>query len=388
MTNARDGAHTRYVASAAALEALCAALAGSPWLALDTEFIRDSSYYPALCLAQVANEEIVACVDPLAIADLGPLLKVLYSPDTVLVMHAARQDLEVLYGIAGSVPARLFDTQIAAAVLGHGDQVGYAALVQAMLGVALDKSHTRADWARRPLEPEQLRYAEDDVRYLGKIYERQLEALRQRGRLQWLEEDFQALCDPGLYTSVPEDAWERLRGASRLRGAQLAVLQELAAWRERRAQDLDKPRRWVLRDDLLVELARRMPASLAALKRLRDLPEATLRHHGAELLGIIQLAQQSAPASWPTLATNPTLGPGQEAMVDALMALVRMRAAEHGIGVPTLAKRGDLERLVAGDPASPVLHGWRGALLGEELQALLAGRLSLRLSRQGLICEP
>ncbi|HKJ09429.1 MAG TPA: ribonuclease D, partial [Gammaproteobacteria bacterium] len=204
-----------------ALAELCRRLDGCDWLALDTEFHREKTYYPQFCLLQLATPELVAWVDPLTVPDLGPLLELLNGEQIVKVFHAARQDLEIFYHLTGRVPAPVFDTQVAAPLLGHPDQAGYGALVSAVLGVNLSKGHARADWTRRPLPAKQLEYALDDVRYLARLYPQLRDELQQRGRLQWLAEDFAALVDPAQYENPPASAWRRIRGTDRLRAAQL-----------------------------------------------------------------------------------------------------------------------------------------------------------------------
>lgn len=369
----------RYVDSPAALAELCRSLRRSPWLALDTEFIRERTYYPQLCLIQVADADTVACVDPMALDDLGPLLDLLYDPAITKVLHSAYQDLEIFYHLRGTVPGPVFDTQVAATLLGHGEQVGYATLVKDLLGVDLDKSQSRTDWARRPLDPAQLRYAADDVRYLREVYLRQHSELERRGRLDWLADDFRELCDPGRYRTEPREAWRRLKGHQQLKGAQLAVLRALAAWREERAAAADRPRRWILSDEVLLDLARRQPETEDQLKRSRGLEATTLKRHGPALLELIAQGRAEPPEHWPQPVPRLKLDAEQEALLDAMMALVRLRGVQHAVSPQTLAGRRDLERLLAGDPDASLLHGWRARLAGREVAALLRGELRLEV---------
>ncbi len=359
-----------YIVDQPALTDFCARLRGSVWLALDTEFIREQTFYPQLALIQIANVDRVACIDPLALPSLDPLLDLLYDSAITKVLHAAQQDLELFYHLRGAVPAPVFDTQLAALALGHGSQIGYAALVQQLLGVELDKAHTRADWQRRPLAPEWLAYAADDVRYLRELYPRQLAALRGRGWLEPLAEDFQALCHPDRYRLQPRDAWRRVREHNRLGGAQRAVLRALAAWREEQASRHDRPRRWILDDAALIELARRMPKDVEQLQRIRGLPTATLQRHGALLLERIAAARAEPPDQWPARPARPRLTPAQSTRVDEWLTLIAARAQEHGIPSLACANRQDVENLLAGMD-SPLRHGWRAALIGWELQARL-----------------
>jgi ribonuclease D len=288
-----------YLVDQPALVEFCTGLRGGSWLALDTEFIREQTYYPQLCLIQVASTDQIACIDPLALPSLDPLLEVLYDPTVTKVLHAAYQDLEIFYYLCGAVPMPIFDTQLAASVLGYGNQVGYANLVQQMLGVELEKTHTRADWRRRPLPSAWLTYAADDVRYLQEIYLRQQAMVTGRGGMEALAEDFAALADPVRYQPQPQEAWRRIREHQRLRGVQRAVLRALAAWREEQAIRNDRPRRWILHDGPLLELARRMPDDWDGLAQIHGLPPATLRRHGPALLERIAAARAEPPEQWP-----------------------------------------------------------------------------------------
>lgn len=373
-----------FVDSPPALAELCDRLRRCDWVALDTEFIRERTYYPQLCLLQLATDDLVACVDPLAGLDLAPLFDRLYEPALTKVLHAAQQDLEILSRLRGMPPAPLFDTQIAATVLGHGEQIGYAALVEAVLGVGLDKSQVRTDWSRRPLSAEQLRYAADDVIYLGVIYRHQRAELEARGRLTWLAEDFAALADAARYRIDPEQSWRRIKGANKLRGRRLNVLRALAAWRERTAMATDRPRRWLLGDDVLLDLARLLPADAEALSRLRGLSDERRRRYGDTLLELIATASAEPPERWPALPAGKPLALPQEALVDALLAIVRLAAQEHEVSPGSLASRRDLEQLVQGQDAA-VLHGWRRVLAGQRISEFLAGQRMLAVSAGELV---
>lgn len=358
---------------------LCGRLRGSGLLALDTEFMREKTYYPQFCLLQIASEDLIACVDPLATADLAPLWEIICDPGVTKVLHAARQDIEVLHAASGRMPAPLFDTQIAAALLGHGHQIGYAALVQELLGVELDKAHTRTDWARRPLAPAQLHYAADDVRHLLPVYRLQTAALAERGRLPWLADDCAELTDERIYQTEVREMWRRLRGAQYLQGGQLAVLRELAAWREERAMARNRPRKWILPDDVLLEIARQAPPALDRLAHIRGMPEAVLHRDGAQLLGLIRQALELPAEQWPALEPRIVLSEEQEAQADMLMAAARHCSAENDINVAALVTRREIESLVTGGRDVPVLRGWRRTLLGELLRDLLEGRRRLTI---------
>jgi ribonuclease D len=367
----------RYIDTSVALLAVCDQLRGVPWLTLDTEFLREKTYYPKLCLLQVATPDLIACIDPLALEDLAPLFEVLYRRATTKVLHAARQDMEIFYHLRGVLPSPVFDTQIAALLLGFPDQTGYGNLVRETLGIELDKLHSRTDWSRRPLSDAQIRYAAEDVFYLAQVYEHLIGKLSALGRLDWLSEDFERLTRIELYENHPAQAWLKVRGVHRLKGPALAVLQALAAWRESLARDLDRPRGWVLRDDDLVEIARHLPTTAAALGAIRGVHERFVNKHGARVLELVAEARHQAPKPLSAGARPVRLSPAQDALVDALMAVVRVSAAENSLHPAVLASRGQLEQLVSGATDSDVLHGWRGQLVGKRLQALLRGEISL-----------
>jgi ribonuclease D len=373
-----------YIDTPSALVELCAELRDNPWFTLDTEFLREKTYYPGLCLLQVATPELVACVDPLALEDLSPLLDVIYDAGIVKVMHAARQDMEIFYHLRSALPSPVFDTQIAALLLGFPDQIGYGNLVRETLGIEIEKLHTRTDWSRRPLSEAQIRYAAEDVFYLAQVYRHLIEKLTELERLDWLSEDFARLTQVELYSNDPAQAWLKVRGASRLKGAGLAVLQALAGWRETLARELDRPRGWLLRDDDLVEISRHQPRTLEALGDIRGLNERFVARHGARLLALIAEARQRTPHPLPSIGQRLRLTPMQEALVDALMAVVRASAAEHTLNPAVLASRKQLEQLACGAQDSEVLHGWRGRLVGRQLQALLTGELGIYV-RDGAI---
>lgn len=362
------------------LKALCEQLRGQTALAVDTEFLREKTYYAQLCLIQIAGDDVIACVDPLALTDLGPLLDILYDPAVTKVMHSARQDLELFFDLRGALPRPLFDTQLAATLLGYGDQLGYAALVKDMEGVELDKAHTRTDWSRRPLDEEQVHYAADDVRYLLSIYRKQRQRLEEKGRLTWLQKDFDELTDLALYAPPESELWKRVRGTQKLGRRQLAVLQALAAWREQQAKHSNRPRRWILKDEVMVDIARRGPSTRDELEKIRDLESKTLQRHGDTLLTVIRQAKETPESQWPSRPEYLRLEPVQEGVVDLLMALLRTRGVENDVSPHLLASRGELEALVAGDRECNVLHGWRGEVVGAELLAVLNGEAAVRVS--------
>ncbi len=367
------------------LAQLCAQLEGSPFVVIDTEFVRERTYYPQLALIQVSNGEVIACIDPLAIADLTPLKTLFADPRTIKVFHAASQDMEVFFHLFGELPAPFYDTQIAATLQGLGDQIGYAALVQEMLGVELDKSHSRTDWLQRPLSDQQISYAEDDVRYLAQLYPMQRQQLEAQGRLEWLNDDFTLMADPNRYRPNPASAWLRIKGLNRLRGVQLAILEKLGAWREERAMEKDQPRRRIANDEILLDIAKLRPKNLQALGKLRDIPESLVSKQGDELIKCVVAAEAMPKDAWPKLNLPQRLNSEQEALVDALQAIMKLCAHQHQINITTLTSRKELDELVRGERELPILQGWRRRHGGELLLEFIEGKRQLQASSQGLV---
>jgi len=340
-----------------------------PWLALDTEFVRVDTYYARLCLIQVGDSREAVCLDPLAIPDLQPLLQLLPRPGMVKVLHSASQDYEILVQLTGNAPAPLFDTQIAATLLGYGDQIGYAGLIEKLCGVTLDKSLSRTDWARRPLSEAELAYAAADVHYLAEIYPRLRDELEHAGRLAWLEEDCRRLCEPTRYHTAPEDAWQRLKGLSRLPAREQQIAARLAAWREIEAQERNRPRKWIIDDEPIYRLAERKPQTLAQLEALAVLPPKTLARHGETLLQLVTEAADTAPAR---LASDEPLSPAQKLALKQLQT--RLGDIALGLKLPAgfLAPRADLLALLlrGAEAGVPLLQGWRREVAGEALLKL------------------
>lgn len=360
------------------LDAFCRALAGVPYLAVDTEFVRDRTYFAKLCLVQVAHGDHAAAIDPLVPdLDLTPLWALLHDPSILKVFHAAEQDLEILLRLSGRLPAPAFDTQLAATVCGHGDRPGYATLVKALLDVDLDKASQTTDWALRPLTDRQVTYALGDVTWLCQVYERLRDELAATGRGAWIADELAALSDPDRFVPDPDAAWMRLR-VRRPTARTLVVLRALAAWREKMAVRRDLPRAWVARDDALVEIAEHLPEDADALARVRSIKPAVA--HGGDgraILATVAKALATPRETWPDAPVAPSHGAGHDALVHLLGALLALRCDAHGVSRALVASRDDLDTLAA-DPSAdvPCASGWRAKVFGDEARRLLAGDLT------------
>jgi len=356
------------VTTPSALIDLATSLESCEQIGLDTEFLRERTYRAELCLVQLSSHSDAVCIDPLALPDLTPLAQVLTAPRITKVMHASRQDVEVLFPIAGLVRP-LFDTQIAAALTGLPAQIGYGELVRRLLGKELAKSHTRTDWSRRPLSPEQIEYALDDVRYLLPLKANLEEQLERSGRLKWLTEELHELEDARNIAPDPEDAWLRIKGLRSLDPARERLAQALAAWRERRAMERNRPRGWILDDAVLRDIVIQVPRSVEALAAIPEFPAGVLKHCGAELLECVRSADIPHPA--PPINTRMRPDPAKAALVKKLGVLNQAIAAEIGLSPEVLATRRDLELLADGRRDVGMLRGWRRDVVGERMLAAL-----------------
>lgn len=343
--------------------------------------MRERTYYARLCLVQLGTGEKSFVVDALALEGrLEPLARLLTAPHVVKVVHAGSQDVEILLRATGSTVAPIFDTQIAATLAGFPVQVGYAQLVKDLLGVHVDKSDTFTDWAARPLTPEQIEYAEADVRYLPNVYRRLYERLEREGRLAWLAEDFERLADPQTYAVDPREQYRRVKRASSLDRRSLAVLRELAAWRETEAQRRDTPKRWVVSDESLVEIARRTPGSVAELSRIRGVNDKVAARNGDAVIAAIDAGKAVPDDELPRLPRKDRIPSSAQAVADLLSAVLRVRAREHNVAATLLASRDELERFAAGDrEGHPLSSGWRHTLVGAELAAIADGAMAVRV---------
>ena len=358
--------------SADALTAFVESAARASVLALDTEFMREKTYRAELCLLQIADGARAVCIDPLTLTargvDLRALAPLLTSTATVKVMHAARQDLEVLLPAVGLVQP-VFDTQVAAALAGHPAQVGYAELTRRLLGVELSKAHTRADWSRRPLSAAEQEYALDDVHHLAALRTSLLETLAAKGRLSWLEEDLAALANADALRVDPEDAWKKVKGLPSLDPDRQRLAQSLAAWRERRAIERNRPRGWIVDDVTLREILVRLPRNPDELAALPEMPESTVRKCGEELLALVRDAAISDPP--PPLPRRERPDPALLALVKRLADVSAKVATDLAINAEVLATRRELERLATGKRDVSLLRGWRNEVVGEKLLAAL-----------------
>jgi ribonuclease D len=360
------------------LAAACTRLADAPYVALDTEFMRDTTYWPKLCLIQAATPTFAVVIDPLADGiDLAPLVEVLRNPAVVKVFHASRQDIEIFFHQTDTIPAPLFDTQVAAMVCGFGDAAAYETLVRELAHAQIDKSSRFTDWSRRPLSDKQLAYALSDVTHLCRVYEALQKQLAKSGRSHWLEEEMDVLRAPETYELKPEEAWRRLkmRGGNRRFAA---VLMEIAAWRERVAQDRNVPRSRVLKDEALFEIAAQAPQSIEDLDALRGVPKGFAGSRGAQ--GLVEAVRTglNLPASAvPDIERGP---PPQVsgAISDMLRVLLKIRCEEHSVAQKLIASSSDLDQIAADDNADvPALSGWRREIFGEAAIELKKGRVAL-----------
>ncbi len=370
----------RLVTSNEDLAAACERFAGAPYVAIDTEFMRDTTYWPRLCLVQAAIPGHAVAIDPLAPGlDLKPFLEILTRPDCVKVFHAARQDIEIFYHMAGVIPAPLFDTQVAAMVCGFGDAAAYETLVRELVHVQVDKSSRFTDWARRPLTDRQIDYALSDVVHLCRVYEALTRQLEKSGRSAWLEEELGVLRAPETYDLKPEDSWRRLKLRSGNRRF-TAVLMEVAAWRERLAQERDVPRSRVLKDDALFEIAAQAPATTGDLEALRGVPRGFAGSRAAATLIDAVKAGLALPASavpeierGTPVSVPPILG-------DMLRVLLKILCDQHGVAQKLIASSSDLDLIAADDNADvPALTGWRRDIFGNAALELKHGRIALSI---------
>ena len=380
------------ITDSAALVGFCTRQKGASFVAVDTEFMRERTYWPILCLVQVAGPASAAVIDALAPGiDLTPLLALMGDQSILKVFHAARQDIEIFFNLSGTVPEPLFDTQIAAMVCGFGDAASYETLVNRLARAALDKSSRFTDWSNRPLTERQIRYALADVVHLRTVYEKLQQRLALNGRAGWFAEEMAGLIDPATYRSDPSEAWRRFRLRGRVDPRFFGVLRELAAWRETAARQRNLPRGRIMRDEAVLEIAAHTPKTIEALARTRSLGKGVAEGKlGGEILEAVQrgLAEaKTAPRAVPSRADPPAgLGP----TVELLRVLLKQRCEEHQVAQKLVASSEDLELIAADDEAPvPALSGWRHEIFGKDALALKHGRLALTVRRNRVaLVEP
>ena len=368
------------------LAAACERLAQHPVITVDTEFLRETTYYPLLCVVQMASPDEALVIDALAEGiDLKPFFELMANEKVLKVFHAARQDIEIVWHSANIVPHPIFDTQVAAMVLGYGDSIAYDQLVERITGHRPDKTHRFTDWSRRPLTSEQVHYAISDVTHLRDVFTALDADLKKRGRNDWVSEEMEVLTSPRTYDFHPERAWERLKTRVR-KPKELAVLIEIAAWREQEAQSRDVPRSRVLKDDAVGDIATHAPTSVERLASLRSLPKGFERSKwGAEVLAAVQRGLARDPSALPKLE-KPRNNSNGAAIVELLKVLLRMTSERHAVATKVIATVDDLEQIAADDEADvAALHGWRRDLFGEAALALKHGRLALAIERGRVI---
>jgi ribonuclease D len=364
------------------LAAVCSRMARHPFVTVDTEFLRETTYYPLLCVAQMASPDEAVVIDALATGiDLAPFFTLMENEGVTKVFHAARQDIEIVWNMAQTIPHPIVDTQVAAMVLGYGDSISYDQLVQRITGDTLDKSHRFTDWTRRPLSDAQVTYALSDVTHLRDVYVALAADLEKRGRSSWVEAEMDVLTSPETYRADPERAWERLKSRVR-KPKELAVLIEVAAWREREAQTRDVPRGRVIKDEVIGDIAVQAPTTIERLGHLRSLPKGFERSRwGDQIIEAVKRGLERDQKTLPRLDRfRPA--PNGAATVELLKVLLRMTAERHGVAAKVIATVDDLDRIAADDEADiPALKGWRRELFGEKALALKHGRLALAVDK-------
>jgi ribonuclease D len=379
-----DNAPYEYIENDEQLQQLCDRLSNKPYIAIDTEFLRERTYRPQLCLVQVKCEDILALIDALTIKDLTPLITLLHNPNIVKVLHAASQDYEIFYLLSkGKVPTPLFDTQLAAPLLGYNEQIGYGNLVKEHLKIELNKAHTRADWTRRPLPEKQIDYALDDVVYLEQLYTSMTKKLRELGRLDWLRAEFEPWENPKKYDQPAGERWLKIKNIQRYKGQTLACIQALAEWREIKARETNKPRNWLMKDDVLCSLAQQLPDSIDELSHIRGLDKKSKDRYGKELVALIADARVQTPLPAPEFVKKKKMTAIALTRVAMLNAWTVQKAAELKINPGILAPPKLIEQCATGF-AQDALQGWRKPLLLQDFNAIIRGNHAIRVTDGGL----
>jgi len=365
-----------------ALSAFCERMKANDFITVDTEFLREKTYWPQLCLVQIAGQDEAACIDVLADGiDPTPLYDLMAQETVLKVFHAARQDVEIFVKLTGQTPIPMFDTQVAAMVCGFGESVGYETLVNALCKETLDKGSRFTDWSKRPLTKRQLDYALGDVTHLRVIYQKLSESLEANNRAHWLEEEMTVLTNPTTYQINPADAWKRLKARTKS-GKVLAVLQAVAEWRETEAQRKDMPRNRIIRDEAVIEIAHSTPSTPDGLERVRGMNKALANgRYGSEILKILEMVAAQDPATYPKASAKKDLPRGLGPVIDMLRVLLKFKCEEHDVAQKLLAANGDLEQIAAygAEAEATCLKGWRYDMFGEDALKLKQGELALSI---------
>jgi ribonuclease D len=372
------------------LAALCLRLAKHPYITVDTEFLRETTFWPKLCVIQLASDEEAAAIDALAEGiDLQPFIDLMRDPAVLKVFHAARQDIEIIWKMSGTTPQPLFDTQVAAMVCGFGDQVSYEQLAASLANARIDKSSRFTDWSRRPLTDAQITYALADVTHLRTAYQKLAAKLEKSGRTHWLEQEIAFLTATGTYEQKPENAWLRLKNRAR-KPRDVAMLMELAAWREQEAQGRDVPRSRVLKDDTLIDVALAAPDSIEALGRLRTIPQGYERSKtGQDIVACVERVLARDPATYPRQDRERPTSNGAAAVVQLLKVLLQSVSERHQVAAKMIATVDELETIANDDEADvPSLKGWRLDLFGRQALDLKAGKLALSAENGRIVSRP
>lgn len=377
-----------YIDDQQALEALTRVAMKSHYVAIDTEFLREKTYYPNLCLVQLCTQDDTYIIDPFAVDDLSALAPLLEHEGTMKLFHAGSQDLEILYREVGTMPRPIFDVQAAAALLGHSYQAGLASLLSSFLGVNIKKSDSFTDWTRRPLTQSQLTYAAEDVIYLPQLHDVMVERLEESGRLHWLDDEFAELTDPANYEVDPYTRYKRLKRGNQLNRKQMAAAREVAAWREIQAQKRDVPRKWILSDEQIVEACKREAKNIDELFMVRGIKQSLSTRDAREIANLMRQAFASDEATWPKQETPAQCEPNVDFSIDLMQALMRLRSRESGIAMQTLGSHGDMALLARGHiDECPLMRGWRRKIVGDDLLRLLRGELHLSLDDNELVVD-
>jgi ribonuclease D len=356
---------TFYIESAAELKVFCNELQKGTWIGVDTEFMRERTYYSEPCLIQLSGDAGIACVDIVTIDDLASLKEVLCREDIVKLMHSCSQDLEIFHLLFKEIPPNIFDTQVAAAFTGKGDQVSYAALVDDICGVTLHKAHTRARWCNRPLSKDEIHYAEDDVRYLPALFDSLSKDLEKLGRRAWFDAEMRGISNTAVHAINENNAWQRMNALKQMVGRPLAAGKALAGWRESLAQARDKPRNWILADKVLVRIANTLPETIAELASIEDVTDGFVKHRGERILTIIR---QSAEHNEPDQPTGPGRPDAREkALKKGLATILDTVAGKMHMPASLFVTRRDLTAMIHGERELAVLQGWRAEVVGQDL---------------------